>query len=192
MEEIRKDDAQQEEVVERKTPEAVEQASEETNEKTETTADQEMALMQRELEDANDMMLRLAAEMDNYKKRTAKERESLIKYAAQGIVLELLPILDNFERAIESASKSKDLGSFLEGVKMIYKQMYEALGRKGVSKIDAVGECFDPNIHEAVMQVASEEHPENIVVEELQKGYMLHDRLIRPSMVAVSKGSEEE
>lgn len=192
MEETRKDDAQQEKIVECKTPEAVEQAPEEKDEKTGMTADQEMARMQQELEEANDMMLRLAAEMDNYKKRTAKERESLIKYAGQNIIQELLPILDNFERAIESANKSKDFSSFLEGVEMIYRQMSEALERKGIIRIDAVGKCFDPNIHEAVMQVASEEHPENIVVEELQKGYMLHDRVIRPSMVAVSKGSVEE
>ncbi len=155
--------------------------------------------MQEELETARsenaaaaDMMLRLAAEMDNYKKRVAKERESLIKYGSQGIVQELLPILDNFERAIEAAGKSSDFDSLLEGVEMISKQMYDALERKGVSKIDAVGETFDPNIHEAVVQVASEKYSENTVVEELQKGYMLHDRIVRPSMVAVSKGSVEE
>jgi len=134
----------------------------------------------------------VAAEMDNYKKRSARERESLIKYASQGILQSLLPVLDNFERAIEFADKSKDFNSFLEGVEMIYKQMYEALERNSVTRIDAVGKTFDPNIHEAVMQVASEEYPENVVVEELQKGYMLHDRVIRPSMVSVSKGSEEE
>jgi molecular chaperone GrpE len=137
-------------------------------------------------------MLRLAAELDNYKKRVAKERESLIRYAAQDVLQELIPVLDNFERAIESADKSKDFVSFLEGVKMIYKNMYDVMGRKGLVGIDAVGETFDPNIHEAVMQVTSEEYPENVVVEELQKGYMLHDRVIRPSMVVVSKGKGEE
>ena len=172
----------------------IEKSAEETQE-----SDQDISRMQQELEEARsensaaaDMMLRLAAEMDNYKKRVAKERESLIKFGSQGIVQELLPILDNFERAIESADKLSDFDSFLEGVGMIFKQMYDALERKGVRRIDAVGETFDPNIHEAVLQVASQEYPENIVVEELQKGYMLHDRVIRPSMVAVSKGSVEE
>ena len=172
----------------------IEKSAEETQE-----SDQDISRMQQELEEARsensaaaDMMLRLAAEMDNYKKRVAKERESLIKFGSQGIVQELLPILDNFERAIESADKLSDFDSFLEGVGMIFKQMYDALERKGVRRIDAVGETFDPNIHEAVVQVASQEYPENIVVEELQKGYMLHDRVIRPSMVAVSKGSVEE
>ena len=184
--------------IEDKNEETSEARTEESAEETQE-ADQDIARMQQELEEARsenaaaaDMMLRLAAEMDNYKKRVVKERESLIKYGSQGIVQELLPILDNFERAVESASKLRDFDSFLEGVVMIFKQMYDALERKGVSGIDAVGETFDPNIHEAVVQVASQEYPENIVVEEFQKGYMLHDRVIRPSMVAVSKGTVEE
>ena len=195
MEEIRKDKAQQEKPIEDKSTEVVEQAAEEIKpsaEETEATAEQEMVKMQQELEEANDMMLRLAAELDNYKKRVAKERESLIRYATQDIIQGLLPILDNFERAIESASKSKDSDSFLEGVRMIFKQMYDTLERKGVSKIDAVGKTFDPTIHEAVMQVTSEEHPESVVVAELQRGYMLHDRIIRPSKVVVSKGADME
>lgn len=155
-------------------------------------ADQEMARMQQELKQANDMMLRLAAELDNYKKRVAKERESLIKYAAQDIIIDLLPVLDNFKRAIESADKTKDFDSFIEGIKMIYKQVNDLLEKRGVRQIEAIGQTFDPTIHEAVMQLASDEHPENIVVAELQKGYMLNDRVIRPSVVAVSKGVEEE
>jgi molecular chaperone GrpE len=193
MEKIRKDNVQQEKPIEDKSTEATGQAAEDIKpsaEETEITAEQEMAKMQQELEEANDVMLRLAAELDNYKKRVAKDRESLLKYAVQDIIQELLPILDNFERAIESGNKSKDCDSLLEGVRMISKQMYDALERKGVSRIDAVGNVFDPNIHEAVMQVASEEHPENVVVEEFQKGYILHDRVIRPSMVAVSKGAD--
>ena len=138
------------------------------------------------------MMLRLAAELDNYKKRVAKERESLIKYANQEIILALLPTLDNFQRAIESAEKSKDFDNFIEGIKMVAKQMYDTLEKNGVKRIDALGETFDPNIHEAVLQVASDEYPANIVAQEFQKGYMLHERVIRPSMVAVSRGAEEK
>jgi len=186
MEEIRKDNVQQEKLVEDKDAE-----KEETEEK-ELTAEEEMAVMQQEMVDARDMMLRLAAELDNYKKRTAKERISLVKYAAQSLIQELLSILDNFERAIESASESRDFDSFLEGVELIFGQMYDALERKGVSKIEALGKTFDPNIHEAIAQVATEECPENTVIEELQKGYMLHDRAIRPSRVAVSCGIKEE
>jgi molecular chaperone GrpE len=177
--------------------EEIEPSAEESEEAQES--DEDMARMQQELETARsenaaaaDMMLRVAAEMDNYKKRAIKERETLTKYGSQGILQELLPILDNFQRAIESANESKDFDSFLEGVEMIFKQMGDALERKSVSVINAVGEVFDPNIHEAVVQIASEEYPENIVAEELQKGYMLHDRVIRPAMVAVSKGAGKE
>ncbi len=196
-----KDKDSREKPVEDENEEAIEEETEPTGEEVEETqdADQDIARMQQELETARsenaaaaDMMLRLAAEMDNYKKRVIKERESLIKYGSQGMLQELLPMLDNFQRAIESANKSKDFDSFLEGVEMIFRQMCEALGRKGVSPIDAVGETFDPNIHEAVTQVTSEEYPENIVAEELQKGYMLHDRVVRPAMVAVSKGTGKE
>jgi molecular chaperone GrpE len=185
MEDIREDNVQQEEPAEDDIVEA-----EETEEK-EFTAEEELVLMQQELADARDMMLRLAAEMDNYKKRTEKERSSLIKYASQSIIQELISILDNFERAIESANKSRDFDSFLEGVELIFRQMCDALERKGVSQIEALGKPFDPNIHEAIAQVPTEECPENTVVEELQKGYMLHDRVIRPSRVAVSCGLKE-
>jgi molecular chaperone GrpE len=166
--------------------------TEKSIEENEITSEQEMAKMQQELEQANDTMLRLAAELDNYKKRVAKERESLIKYAVQDVIQELIPILDNFERAIDSASKTKDMDSFLEGVKMIFNQMNDTLSKKGVKKIGAVGKPFDPNFHEAVMQVDSDEYPENVVVEELQKGYMLNDRVVRPAMVVVSKGASRE
>ena len=189
MEEPREGNAREEESEDRNTeenPDAVEE------EEIEQLPDQEMMRMQQEVEEANDTMLRLAAELDNYKKRVAKDRESLIKYSAQAMVQGLIPVLDNFERAIESADKSKDFDSFLEGVKMIYKSMYDALERNGVVRVNALGEAFDPNIHEAVMQVNSEEHKENVVVQELQKGYMLHDRVIRPSMVVVSRGAKEE
>ena len=184
--------------IEDENEEASEAKTEESAEETQEI-DQDIARMQEELEEARsensaaaDMMLRLAAEMDNYKKRVAKERNSLIKYGSQSILQELLPILDNFERAIDSAGKLRDFDSFLEGVGMILKQMCDALERKGISIIKAVGETFDPNVHEAVVHVASEEYPENTVVEEFQKGYMLHDRVVRPSMVAVSKGAVEE
>lgn len=196
MKEVREDSVQEKPIEgngEGETEPPVEEAEEAQE------VDQDMIRMQQELETARsenaaaaDMMLRLAAEMDNYKKRAIKEREALTKYGSQGILQELLPILDNFQRAIESADGSKDFDSFIEGVEMIFKQMDDALERKGVSVIDAVGEVFDPNIHEAVVQVASEEYPENIVAEELQKGYMLHDRVIRPAMVAVSKGTGKE
>jgi molecular chaperone GrpE len=121
-------------------------------------------------------------------RNVVQEYESIRKYAAENIIKGLLPIMDNFERAIESANESKDFSSFLEGVKLILNQMMNLLEREGVTKISSVGESFDPNIHEAVMHVNSDDYPENIVTQEFQKGYILNDRVIRPSMVAVSKG----
>ena len=157
---------------------------------------EEMTLMQSELDEAKsqtqsaiDKMLRLAAEFDNYKKRNAKEYENIRKYAAENIIKELIPIVDNFERAIESATESKDFNSFIEGVKLILNQMLNLLDKEGVTRIKAVGEVFDPNVHEAVMHIASDEYPENVVTQELQKGYILRDRVVRPAMVSVSKGS---
>jgi len=159
-------------------------------------SEEEIVKMQQELEEArakseaaNDMMLRLAAELDNYKKRTMKEQESLRKYANQNLIKEFFAVLDNLERAIASANESEDLNSLIEGVKMIFKQIYTILQKEGVNRIDAVGEKFDPNLHEAVAHIPSDEFPENTIIEELQKGYILQDRVIRPSMVVVSKGS---
>ncbi|HGE71339.1 TPA: nucleotide exchange factor GrpE [Candidatus Poribacteria bacterium] len=164
-------------------------------EKEQKANEEEMALMQKELEEARmqtesaiDKMLRLAAEFDNYKKRSAKEHENIRKYASESIIKELLPIVDNFERAIQSANESRDFESFLEGVKLILNQIINLLEKEGVIPIKSVGEPFDPNFHEAVMHVDSDEYPANVVAEEYQKGYILKDRVIRPAMVAVSKG----
>lgn len=159
--------------------------------------EEELARMQQELEEArakseaaNDMMLRLAAEMENYKKRALKEQDLMKKYANQNLIKELLPVMDNLERALKSASESKDFDAFLEGVAMILKQMKTVLEREGLVEVKAVGEVFDPNYHEAVAHVPSDEVSENIIIEELQKGYIMHDRVLRPSMVIVSKGNK--
>ncbi|HGJ66761.1 TPA: nucleotide exchange factor GrpE [bacterium] len=177
MEEIKKEDKQ-----------------ENTND-DQMTNEEEINLMQKELDDAKtkseeamDKMLRLAAEFDNYKKRSAREYENIRKYASENIIKELLPIIDNFERGIESANELKDFNSFLNGIKLILNQMINLLEKEGVKQIKAIGETFDPNIHEAVMHINSDDYPENIVAQEFQKGYILNDRVIRPAMVAVSKG----
>jgi len=196
MEETKKDNDQESSVENKDAdtiPEETEISAEEVK-KMQELDEETIIRMQQELEEAKsqseaatDMMLRLAAELDNYKKRTVKERESLVKYAAENIIRELLPVLDNFERAIESANESRDFDSFHEGVKMIFSQMYSVLEKEGVRKIEAIGKAFDPTYHEAIMQMTSNEYPENTIIEEHQKGYILHDRVIRPSMVVVSR-----
>jgi molecular chaperone GrpE len=135
-----------------------------------------------------DKLLRLQAEFDNTRKRLEKEKQDFIKFANEGIILELLNILDDLERSVELAeSKGQDLTAFLKGVEMILAHLYEMLKEYGVKPIEAEGKLFDPHYHEALMQVENKDLPEHTIVEELQKGYLLNDRVIRTSKVKVSK-----
>lgn len=137
-------------------------------------------------DDYYNRLQRLQAEFDNFRKRTLKEKEELVKYASERVIGELLPVIDNFERALEAAKNSQDFSALAQGVEMIFRQLGSVLGKEGLTPIEAVGQVFDPNLHEAIMQVDSEEHPANTVVEEVQKGYYLKDKVLRPSMVKVS------
>ena len=145
-----------------------------------------------ESEKQHDQMLRTIAEFDNSRKRTEREKEESLKYALESFVKELIPTIDSIERAIQSTKESQDVDALAEGVEMIYKGLLSTLEKRGVTPIEAVNEPFDPMQHEAVMHVESEDVSENNVIEEWQKGYMLHNRVIRPSMVSVSKGKSEQ
>ncbi len=134
------------------------------------------------MNELNDKYLRLLAEYDNYRKRTAKEKESIYPEAKVSVISSFLPVLDNLERALQSAGDDP----VYEGVKMISKQFYEVLKSIGVEEIKAVGEAFDPNFHNAVMHIEDEEYGEGEIVEEFQKGYKLGDRIVRYSMVKVA------
>lgn len=153
----------------------------------ETTMVEDAEVCEEEKEDElsilNDKYLRLVAEYDNYRKRTAKEKESIYPEAKVSVVSAILPVLDNFERALASA-QSDD--AFVEGVKMILKQFEDTLKNIGVEVIPAVGEKFDPNFHNAVMHIDDDNYGENEVVEEFQKGYKIGDRIVRYSMVKVA------
>lgn len=131
------------------------------------------------------MAQRVQADFDNFRRRTVQERDDLMKYCSMRLAANLLPVLDNFERAMSSAGN--EAAQLKEGIELIYRQLRDALEKEGVKPMDAVGKEFDPNFHEAVMQAPSEEYPDNVVIEELQKGYMLADRVIRPAMVKVAK-----
>ncbi|EGW38717.1 MULTISPECIES: nucleotide exchange factor GrpE [unclassified Desulfosporosinus] len=150
------------------------------------TLEAELAQAKAKAEEHYDHLLRLQADFDNYRKRTQKEKVDLINYASERIVGDLLPILDNFERAANAAKVNPDITAFSQGVDMIFRQLQTALSKEGLKAMEAVGQPFDPNLHEAVLRVASEEHPENTVVEELQKGYYLKEKVLRPCMVKVS------
>lgn len=135
-----------------------------------------------------DRVLRLQADFENTRKRIEKEKQDFAKFANEGIILELLNILDDLERTVELAtSKHEDLPAFLKGVEMILAHLYEMLKEYGVRPIEAEGKIFDPHYHEALMQAEQEDLPEHTVVEELQKGYLMNDRVLRTAKVKVSK-----
>jgi len=149
------------------------------------TLEAELVKAKAKAEDYYGQLQRMQADFDNYRKRTQKEKTELIKYAAERLVGELLPVLDNFDRAVSAAKVNPDFTSFSQGVEMILRQMQTALSKEGLRAMEAVGQPFDPNLHEAVLRVDSEDHPENTVVEELQKGYYLKEKVLRPCMVKV-------
>ena len=140
-----------------------------------------------------DRFLRLSAEFENYKKRKEREATDFRKYANEALVKELLPVVDNLERALETSGDNENaVACILEGVDMTLKEIFKVLEKFAVKAVDAVGNSFDPTYHQAVMQEASTEHPDNTVVRELQKGYTIHDRLLRPAMVVVAKAAETD
>jgi len=140
-----------------------------------------------------DKLLRLQADFENTRKRLEKDKQDFCKFANESIIAELLNTLDDLERTVELAqSKNQDLSAFLKGVEMILAHLYEMLKGYGVKPIDAEGKLFNPHYHEALMQVEDKELPEHTIVEELQKGYLLNDRVIRTTKVKVSKKKAEE
>ena len=139
--------------------------------------------LEADLAEKDAQMLRLRADFDNFRRRSAKEREELAAVVTQGILTDMLPLLDNFERAL--LAEGSDLDSFRAGVSMIYKQMQEALAKNGLEVIDTKDKKFDPTFHQAVMRVQDPEKEDDTIEQELQKGYMVKGRVIRPSMVQV-------
>ena len=149
-----------------------------------TKKDTELEKLKAELEAKNDLLLRTAAEFDNFKKRTERERSSVAEFAKANVIKELLPILDNIDRA--AALEDKSSSDYIKGIELIVKQ-FEALGGKlGILEVAKVGDTFDPNCHEAVMHIEDENLGENVIAAVLQKGYKIGDTVIRPAMVSVA------
>ncbi|MGH7854372.1 MAG: nucleotide exchange factor GrpE [Candidatus Binatia bacterium] len=151
---------------------------------------QELAAKEIEAKTNYDRFLRQVAELDNVKKRSAREREEISRFANEALIKDLLPVVDNLERAVAHASGGGNGKPLIEGVEMVLKGLLDVLARHGVTQISAVGQPFDPSKHEAMAQVESESHEPNSVVEELHKGYTLRDRLLRPALVSVAKSSK--
>lgn len=161
------------------------ETSETTQEQTETPEFSEVDKLKNECKDINDKYVRLQAEFQNFKRRTEKEKSSLYKFANEKLFVDLLPLMDNMERALASTENGSD--GIVEGLKMIKKSLDEIFNKNGIEAIEAVGEAFDPELHHAVMSDDSDDHDSEHVIEEFQKGYKLNDKVIRHSMVKVSK-----
>jgi molecular chaperone GrpE len=143
---------------------------------------------QQEAQETYDRLLRVSAEFENYKKRSARELEDFRKYANQSLLKEMLYVVDNLQLAIKSADENQDSDNSLkEGLDLTHKEILRIFEKFNVTPIESQGKAFDPTYHEAVMQEETDEYPENTVINEMQKGYLIHDRLLRPAMVVVAK-----
>jgi molecular chaperone GrpE len=134
--------------------------------------------------------LRAVAELDNYRKRSAREKTDIIKYGKEDIIKDILPFMDSLDRALEH--DTGDIQAFKDGIALIQEQLLCCLKKHGVERIDAAGSTFDPNFHEALMQMESDQHEDNTIINEMEKGYLLNGRLLRPSRVCVCKKINKE
>ncbi|WP_214778232.1 nucleotide exchange factor GrpE [Exiguobacterium sp. s22] len=186
---------EQEEVLEEKS---VDSAQTEENESVESNEDEvlnaeiveessEGTDLQKEIEALKASELRIRADFDNFRRRTNEENAKRVKFASQSVIEKLIPLIDNFERALQVNATSEDAKQIQSGVDMIHRQLLDVLNAEQVEAIEAVGQPFDPNFHQAVMQEPSDEFESGIVTMELQKGYTMHGRVIRPSMVKVAE-----
>lgn len=154
--------------------------------------DLKIAELEKEIEKLKDKFLRKAAEFENYKRRTENDQLSLIKYSGLSFILKLLPVMDDFERSLDHIEEAKDINALKAGLKLVYEKLSKALDAEGVKKIDAVGKPFDVNFHEAIMQRKDDSVEPHTVLEEVEKGYLYKDKVIRHSKVIVSEESTEE
>ena len=139
-----------------------------------------------QIEELTDRLKRTMAEFDNFRKRTEKEKSAMYEIGAKDIIEKILPVVDNFERGLATIPEGEEKSAFAEGMDKVYKQLVKTLGDAGVKPIEAVGQPFDPNFHNAVMHVEDDNYEENVIVEEMQKGYMYKDQVLRFSMVKVA------
>lgn len=175
---------------EQKEPSATESA--ETEEKAELPQEDPLATTREELTRIKDVLMRTAADFDNFRKRSRREIEDARKNGREELLKELFPVFDNLERAVASAQRASDIKSMADGVGMVLRQFTDTLTRSGITRVPSVGQPFDPQMHDAIQQVETDEHPPGTVVAEVQPGYMQGDRLLRAAMVVVSKPKANE
>lgn len=156
-----------------------------------TTTTDEVAELKRQLEDKQDRLLRALAEADNIRRRGQRERDDYVKYATESLVRDLIPVLDNFDRALAAARGAEAAGGVAQGVELTQRELLKVLEKHGVTRYSAVGERFDPTRHEAVARVETLEQPADSVVTETAPGYALYGRVLRPALVVVAAGPEK-
>jgi len=177
-----------EELTEENTNEQEQTAAETGNEKDELEkANAKIKELEEKIDEYENRYVRLRADFDNFRRRVDLDKQASEKYRAQHLITNLLPAIDNFERALQMASEDEQTKQLLQGMEMVYRNILEALKKEGVEPIEALGKEFDPHYHQAIMQAQEEDVESNIIVEEFQKGYILKDRVIRPSMVKVNQ-----
>ncbi len=163
-----------------------EQSEEKLQNHDEKSSDDELSKLQEKYDELNNQYLRLAADFENYRKRQAQERESLLKYGAENALKHMIEVLDNFERGEKALENVEDCEKCKESFNLVHKQVIDTLTKLGLETIEAAGKEFDPNFHDAVMQTPTSEHPEHTIIAELQKGYKMGDKVLRPSLVNVA------
>ncbi len=147
--------------------------------------------LQKQVEQYKDLLQRKAAEFDNYKRRTENEMAAIVKYAHEDVIEDLLPVLDDFERSLKHSRESKDYEALQKGIELIYQKLKKALENRGLKSFETVGKEFDVNLHDALMQLPKADVPHQTVLEEVQKGYMLNDKVIRHAKVVVSSATDQ-
>ncbi|MCD8378366.1 MAG: nucleotide exchange factor GrpE [Candidatus Gastranaerophilales bacterium] len=166
--------------------ENIENNHEENSDGTQNETEESELDLQKKYEELNNQYIRLAADFDNYRKRQAQERESLLKYGAESTLKKIIEVLDNFERGEKANETVEDCEKVKESFNLVHKQLIDVLSKAGLELIEAEGREFDPNYHEAVMQTPTSEYPEHTIIAELQKGYKMGDRVLRPALVNVA------
>jgi molecular chaperone GrpE len=159
---------------------------------TDLPVENQLEQLRRQYEEAKDRSLRCQAELDNYRKRVARQMNDERRYAQLPLIRDLLPVWDNMRRAMDAAEKNHDVTSLQEGFRMVTRQLEEVLERHHCCEVEALGQPFDPHFHEAISQQPSDEHPPNTVVHVAQPGFRLHDRVVRPSQVVVSASAARQ
>lgn len=197
MDELEKEAQEKEETVAKTSEAEAAEAEANVSEETEEASDEKKKglfgkkekkdPLKEKVDELNDRLIRQVAEFDNFRKRTDKEKAQMFEQGQGSVLEKLLPVIDNFERGLQAVPEAEKDGAFADGMNKIYKQLMKQMEDLGVTPIEAVGKEFDPNLHNAVMQVDSEEYESGVVAQELQKGYMFHDTVLRHSMVGVSQ-----